>query len=198
MADLETIAVCCRILGALFYLSPDDPSVVPILEFLKNEGLVKNWTLNSPQELEEIDNDMVLRLSSNVEIQDLAHEYQRLFIGPDHLEAPPWGSIYLEEEGTIFGNTTWALREFLRSEGVILSTERREPDDHIGLLFLAAAYLAEKNKIIALRKLLENHILPWSSIYLKQLKAASQNSFYRGLATLASATLESMKMQLTR
>jgi len=193
LTGLSAIAVCCRILGALFYLQPDDPVVQPILAFLDEGTLPQTWPFGSEEELTRVGRDMRRAKLADGGIKAMVEEYQYLFTGPDHLEAPPWGSVYRDEEGLLFGETTLEVRDFLASEGFVLNTVHNEPDDHIGLLFWAAAWFAEKQQPSALRKLLEDHILPWSDEYLKRFVAAANNPFYKNLGILARLTLLEMQ-----
>ena len=75
--------------------------------------------------------------------QDLTEQYQNLFIGPNELLAPPWGSVYLDPECVIFGIQLLALRDFLKRHQIAFQAQQDEPEDHIGLMLMLAAYLAE-------------------------------------------------------
>lgn len=78
--------------------------------------------------------------------RDAAASPQRLFIGPWALPAPPWGSVWLDKESVLFGDSTLALREWMRASGIALALERNEPEDHFGTLLLLAAWLCETNQ----------------------------------------------------
>ena len=43
--------------------------------------------------------------------QDLTEQYQNLFIGPNELLAPPWGSVYLDPECVIFGQIAFQSQQ---------------------------------------------------------------------------------------
>ncbi|BAL95370.1 Tat proofreading chaperone DmsD [Rubrivivax gelatinosus] len=187
--SLAEFAASARVLGALFYRAPDDTSVRPFIELIARGDLASLWPVGEPGTLQAIGDTMRAALVSPEAQQALKREHQRLFIGPDELPAPPWGSVYLEEEGTLFGETTEALQHFLAAEGVALDSGQNEPEDHIGLLFWAAALLAEEGREAALRTLLADHLLSWSGPYLQALNDATTNGFYRGLVTLTRLTL---------
>lgn len=193
VADLDVVAGCCRILGALFYYPPDNAAVAPIVAILQEGQWPQSWPFGAPDELDRIGADMAAALARPDVMASLIEEHQRLFIGPDHLDAPPWGSVYLDEEGTLFGDSHLALRRFLDAEGVFLQTTQHEPEDHIGLLFWAAAWLAEARRPVALRRLLDEHILNWSEVYLTLFAKAARQPFYRALERLASLSLNSLQ-----
>ena len=124
-------------------------------------------------------------------MEQLTREYRRLFVGPGKLPAPPWGSVYTDKEGVIFGEGNLQLRAWLRAHGIERSTGENVPDDHMGnLLALMATVAAQQPD--ALDELLALHLLPWSSHYLGQLRDAAEHPFYQGLAALAQLTLEAM------
>lgn len=122
----------------------------------------------------------------------LAREYRRLFVGPSKLPAPPWGSVYTDKEGVLFGEGNLQLRAWMRAHGITRATGDNSPDDHIGnLLALLATVAASQPQ--ALDELLSLHLLPWSSHYLEQLQAAAEHPFYQNLARLAQLSLEGMR-----
>ena len=196
-ADWGAVAVCCRVLGALLYLPPNDPVMAPILASLREERWLLEWPFGEQETLARLGRDFAAALSDDDADAQMCAEYQRLFIGPNALEAPPWGSVYLEEEGTLFGDTTLALRSFLEEQGVSLNTGMHEPDDHIGLLLWATAWLAEHDCPSAVVTLFDRHLLSWSGRYLGQLEAAARHAFYRCVAQLASTTFSRMRTAMT-
>lgn len=195
MQDLADVAACCRILGALLFRPPDHAECAPILELAGAGGLARRWPLGDPAIVRQAARRMQTGLSEP-DAQNLAAEYQRLFVGPDPLAAPPWASVYLEEEGTLFGASTQALRTLLDGAGLALATGQHEPEDHIGLLCWAAAMLAGDGRRAALRALLAHHLLNWSADYFGRLSRATRQPFYSGLAALAAETLADIGRRL--
>ncbi|GHK51847.1 hypothetical protein KPZU09_15830 [Klebsiella pneumoniae] len=60
----------------------------------------------------------------------------RLFIGPWALPAPPRGSVWLDKESVLFGDSTLALRQWMRENGIALEADGNEPEDHFGTVLL--------------------------------------------------------------
>ena len=114
----------------------------------------------------------------------MSEQYQRLFIGPEQLIAPPWSSVYLDPESVIFGNSLLDLRNFLRKLQIALTQNETEPEDHIGLMLLLAAYLAE-SKPELLPEYLSKHLLIWAVHYFDLVAQQTDFPFYQGLALLA-------------
>jgi TorA maturation chaperone TorD len=78
--------------------------------------------------------------------EPLTDAWQRLFIGPYALPAPPWGSVWLDRESVLFGDSTLALRQWMRENGIAFEMQQNEPEDHFGTLLLLAAWLAENGR----------------------------------------------------
>lgn len=135
-------------------------------------------------------------------LDELNEEYMELFIGPGHLEAPPWESVYLTRERLLFGEPTFKVRNFYHSFGIACSTGENEPDDHIGLelLFMAKlieqtlAYIAEnqsiKQELMGQKKFLEEHILKWVPAFCSDLRKAAKQKFFCQLADITLGWLE--------
>ncbi len=179
------IALSGRTLGALLYYPPLSPDNAGLLSALAETHWEDEWPA-----VPELDAAAALmRAGLTAPWHDaLASAWQDLFIGPYALAAPPWGSVYLDRESVVFGESTVALRHWLRQEGIATGQQNGEPEDHIGLLLMLAAWLAENNPR-PLDALLEQHLLPWSGRYLTLLAQGTDHPFYQGVARLAQTTL---------
>lgn len=135
-------------------------------------------------------------------LDELNEEYTELFIGPGHLEAPPWESVYLTREHLLFGEPTFKVRNFYHSFGIECSTGENEPDDHIGLELLFMAKLIEKTlaniaenksikkEIMGQKNFLEEHIMQWVPAFCNDLRKAAKHKFFYQLATITLGWLE--------
>ena len=118
---------CYRFLAACFYL--------PKKESLAAEQLLANLTQN----LQEIclaavpfSQKMEASFEKYTE-EELAVEYSRLFVGPFGLKAPPYGSIYLDNERTVMGPSTMETIQFYEEEGLARDEGFNELPDHIAV-----------------------------------------------------------------
>lgn len=134
-------------------------------------------------------------LEDGIDAEALVWEYRRLFIGPAIKPAPPWGSVYTDRDGVVFGHSTLELRSWMRQNGIARLGSDTTPEDHIGLLLLLMAWLAE-NRPELLEDFFRLHLLTWSSHFLEQLAAATEHPFYRGLAGLTQVSLEGIQTAL--
>lgn len=121
-------------------------------------------------------------------------DYDRLFVGPDHLPAPPWESVYRGEERLVFDWPTLEVRETYRRMG--LATEKgEEPDDHIGLELLFMAILSERaaqgddNAAMIRQEFMQEHLLRWAPRFCDHVREYARSDLYRGLALLTSGVL---------
>lgn len=67
--------------------------------------------------------------------------FNRLFVGPMALEAPPFASVYLEPEPLVMGRTTLSVRGVYHALGLASFLEGSLPDDHLGLELDCAAIM---------------------------------------------------------
>lgn len=192
--DLQAIALTGKLLGSLFYYEPDHEMVSAIYPTWQNTDWVNEWPAGKPEQLQPIAELMQNGLLQ-VNDESLHQAFQRLFIGPNSLKAPPWGSVYLDHENVIFGDSTLALFQWQRELGIAVELEQREPEDHIGLLLMLAAWLAE-NQPEQLQTLLAEHLLPWSERYLALFVEHAEHPFYQGLGQLAQVTLQDWQTRL--
>ena len=126
---------------------------------------------------------------------DLIWEYRRLFVGPGHLVAPPWGSVYTDRDCVIFGESTLDLRRWMRENRIKVAEDKGEPEDHIGTMLSLMAWVAE-HKGEVLPEYLQVHLLTWAPHYLGILERETTHPFYRGLAQLTRESLEGLRLKL--
>lgn len=194
-ADINAISLTGRMLGALLYYSPEQQEVASVIDLLSNDNWVNEWPCGTTAEIQQA--AALIHAGFMSENRGLlSEEFQRLFIGPDSLPAPPWGSVYLDRECVIFGESTLALRHWQSAVlGIEVQQQQREPEDHIGLLLMFAAWLAE-NQPEQIVTLLSEHLLPWSGRFIALLEEKSVHPFYQGIAQLTRITLNDWQNRL--
>lgn len=188
----QQISLYGRLLGASFYYEPSDSRIAGVLDFFSQPTWTEEWEIP----LEEKACEKITALINQGLTQDLTEQYQNLFIGPNELVAPPWGSVYLDPECVIFGNSLLALRDFLKRHQIAFQAQQDEPEDHIGLMLMLAAYLAETRPHL-LVEFLSQHLLTWVPHFLNKLANVENHPFYQGLAQLTLITLDDWKQKLS-
>ncbi|WP_032109800.1 Tat proofreading chaperone DmsD [Necropsobacter massiliensis] len=180
------IAISGRLLGSLFYYAPDDPRNEQVLDFFQQENWQDNWVFKTAQKTPAL---------FEADLETLAQQYQALFIGPNALPAPPWGSVYLDKDGVIFGESLLKLREFLQQNQLHFVAPDHAPEDHIGLMLFLTAYLSEQHQAL-ITPFLAQHFLPWAYRFLDLMIAQRISSFYRNLAQLTKESLQTWQREL--
>ncbi len=103
-------------------------------------------------------------------LEDLEVEYCRLFVGPGHVEVPPYESVYhghdsTMQQGLVMGPVTMEVKELYYEAGLQLAAEFSDMPDHIAVETLFLAYLeaqlelsADENLLRQKHLFLKNHI----------------------------------------
>ena len=68
-------------------------------------------------------------LPDSINWQAEEYAFNRLFVGPQAVPAPPYASVYLEAEPRLMGNAATDMREILQALG--LAAPEGQPDDFI-------------------------------------------------------------------
>lgn len=132
--------------------------------------------------------------------EELLVEYARLFIGPNGLLAPPYGSVYLDKGGNVMGESTARVMEFYNAEGLSMDEQFQNPPDHITAEMEFMYYLAY-HEVEALEKhdrekavyflnrqeaFLRMFLDGWVAPFCEKIKEGTENGFYQALADCLS------------
>jgi TorA maturation chaperone TorD len=140
---------------------------------------------------------------SEKRMDELKDNYYKLFIGPGQLLAPPWESVYTEQDKTLFGKSTLEVRQHYRKNGLRINNINKEPDDHIShecaymnYLSGSAAKALEKEDISVCERFIEEmrlfyglHLHKWAFRFAEQVIAGSDTGFYCGVGYLLKGTV---------
>lgn len=189
MKNIEALKTSSHVLGCLFYYNPASTELEDLRNLLLHSNSVIEWPYGNKDELEEI-----YKLFNNglQDVNALDEEYKKLFEGPNKLYAPPWGSVYLDRDAVIFGESTIKLREWLHSICVEPVLNQKESEDHIGLMLMLLSYIVsnKENKTI---EYMQEHLYTWCYRCLECLENATNNNFYTGLCRLTRLTFDEWK-----
>ena len=122
--------------------------------------------------------------------------YLFYMVGSSHTS--PYESVYRSDDMTMFGPHTLAVREAYHAAGVQFDRAATEPDDHAGLEFAFCAHLlgqaaeGDCGALAACRAFLAEHLLVFGPTYLHNLGLRAKSPFYRCVAAIAGAALESL------
>lgn len=129
-------------------------------------------------------------LLENIEKEDLEqfeYHFNRLFIGPGKLQAPPYESSYRNFEKMTMQQETMKVRNFYYFGGLQVAEEGKVPDDHIKyelefILYLLASDNPEHHSLY--KMFLERHFLVWCSQHCEDILNHSPNRIARAFAFL--------------
>ncbi|MBZ5721466.1 MAG: molecular chaperone TorD family protein [Acidobacteriia bacterium] len=156
------------------------------------EGPLKNY-LNGlpPDDLSEIHREIHI-------------EYTRLFIGPKHLPAPPYESVYRSPGRLMMQDETINVRSLYAKHGFRVTRMNREPDDTVGieLEFMCALSKASLDAlqegdtrrvvefVSAQREFCELHLSKWMPEFCGDIIGNSTHPFWKSVAEFTQRFLE--------
>jgi len=185
---------CYKFLSACFYL----PKKEIYLEERVFDGLTLLLNTLCPEAI--IFSSAMDETIRNYSNEDLAVEYARLFVGPYELKAPPYGSVYLDRERKVMGDSTMEVTSLYEEAGLVMDKDFKELPDHIAVELEFMYYLiykeaealekSEKDKALAFGET-RNHFFnrflsPWVPAFCEKIKEATDNHFYFALADCLS------------
>jgi putative dimethyl sulfoxide reductase chaperone len=135
--------------------------------------------------------DIVSNIGS---IKDIQIDFSKLFIGPFKVLASPYGSVYLEEGKTTFGNSTIDVIDRYQEED--LKVDLKEPSDHIAIELEFMYYLitteidainnGDFKKANSYRNkqqsFLNGHLSLWVSEFTDSIIKNAKSDFYKKIA----------------
>ncbi len=136
------------------------------------------------------------QLKDVMHAKNLVIEYTRLFIGPYSLPAPPYGSVYLDPERTVMGDSTVDVETRYSRFGIKMADGFHDMPDHIAaelefMLFLIHKELdsilcnqtaAACDILMEQQSFINNHLNAWVPEFVNRVNEHAKTSFYRQLA----------------
>ncbi len=193
----DSAAAAFDLMGLLFACDPvqdeRSPELFAQVAAMDVELMSSEWPFVDPGLAKPLLEEM--KRGASGDLCELAREYRRLFVGPQALPAPPYGSVYTDRDQVVFGESTLALRAWLRRVGIAVENDEVAPEDHIGIMLQLLAWIM-RTKPALTDDYLVLHVLTWAPHFLSQLEDAAAPGLYRALAQLANATLTAAQSEL--
>lgn len=177
---------CLRLLSACFY-EPDR-------ELFLDENVCLNLATllaETSPEAATAAHQMHVALTGS-EQQELILDYAALFVGPFELIAAPFGSVYLEKNRRLMGDSTIAIKRYYTDEGVRI--EVKQPPDHIAVELEFMSLLsskeasatrqqenAESNRLRSLQSDFFTFAMGWVPEFCDQIREGAQTPYYSAL-----------------
>ncbi|WP_413110783.1 molecular chaperone TorD family protein [Thaumasiovibrio sp. DFM-14] len=186
---MRDMALLPRSLGTLFYYSPDDERVQALLPEWRL--LMESYQWAESERAEVLISEMEAQLAS---LNKYTHS--RLFEGQGEMVAPPWGSVYLNKDNIVMGDSTAAYYCFLDRMGIDFQIHN-QPLDQFGLMLFVLAHLMEEGDTAGTVEHLSIHLLPWCQRYLALLGQNEESPFYATLAQLTSLFIAQIQSEMS-
>lgn len=194
---MSPIATLPRLFGSLFYYAPNSINFNVLKPLLYQLPDLFNWDdLIDIKKYTDALKTQLIGDDQAVNHAALQYEFSLLFEGQGVMRVPPWGSVYLDSENSLMGESAISYHNFLMDNQLSLDTGINEPEDQFGLMLLSFANLIEINKDDAAIDLLEQHFYPWALRYLDLLISSNISEFYATLARIIKAYLIQLKEDL--
>lgn len=183
-------------LAECYYL-PDGDLIIKLKGLERQLGVLGSGTLSYAALMRS-------ELQGPKELEKLKIDFARLFVGPYSLLAPPYGSVYLEGDRKIMGDSTLDVQDRYRKAGVELSDNFRDVPDHIAAELEFMYFLVFK-EIQALensdvdttidyfekqRAFLSEHLGTWVFNFADSIEKEAETEFYKNLARATRAFIE--------
>ena len=189
-------------LSKVFYEEPSKE----LIDTLAAEALFDAWPLETDQVEVETGLGLLRQFCAawrEDELDALQQDYFKLFIGPGHLLAAPWESVYRSPDHLLFDAQTIQVRRAYQRFGMPIPHLYAEPDDHLGLELRFVAYLCalgleaiDKHQpnvldavLAEIRRFQSQHLLQWVPECLRLVIENASSDYYRGCAHLALGCL---------
>lgn len=186
----DSVSQAAALLGTIFYQDPASEKGKAAFSWFAAKGNQEVWEFGQPRAKDVIELMQSAWSEKDVCAQAIHEEYNRLFIGPHRLPAPPWASVYTDPEAVIFGNATLGVRQWMRDNAVKLTLSDKEPEDHFGLILMMLSWgISHGVSVEALDELLEKHLLTWAFYFLQLFEKGAKHPLYKQAAHLAALTL---------
>ncbi|SDM39245.1 TorD/DmsD family molecular chaperone [Halarsenatibacter silvermanii] len=176
-------------------------------EFSENFKILEAWT-----EAKEYVQGLENASESYSSLEELLIEHSKLFLGPDKLLAPPYGSYYIDDKVTM-GESTRAVMDIYEKLELELSDSFKDLPDHIALELNFLAYLTEQQLVLSeehksedsgenvlkwQKYFLENCLAPWYEPFVDRIKNNFDSEYYDSLADILAYFLAQEREYLAR
>ena len=133
---------------------------------------------------------------ADTDFELLKIDFSKLFVGPYELSAAPYGSVYLEGERKMMGDSTQDVRNRYLEAGLDTAKTFKDAPDHISaelefmhyLIFKEIETLADADLKTAIgfvqrqKSFLEDHLMTWVPQFTTSIMENATTDFYKNLA----------------
>ena len=146
---------------------------------------------------------MVKQFKDAANLEQIRVDFAKLFVGPYTVLAAPYGSVYLDGERKMMGDSTLDVRNRYHDAGLDTAKNFKDAPDHISaelefmyfLIFKEIEAFAGSDTETAMgfiqqqKSFLEDHLLAWVPEFAGHIIKNAQNPFYPNLAKATESFL---------
>ena len=147
---------------------------------------------------------MVKQFKDRANLEQIRVDFAKLFVGPYKLLAAPYGSVYLDSERKMMGDSTQDVKNRYREAGLSTAQNFKDAPDHISaelefmyyLIFKEIEAFADSDTEAAMgfiqkqKSFLEDHLMAWVPEFAKNIIDNAENPFYPNLAKATESFLQ--------
>ena len=137
-------------------------------------------------------------------LERVRREHMKLFVGPEQLLAPPYGSVYVDQQRELMGPSTMAVVKLYGEAGLRQADDLKDAPDHVRVE-LDVMHLVIERTLDGVREgdweraerlvrvqaaILQNHLSRWVTPFAKVIRTGSTTDFHRHLANLLEAVIK--------
>ncbi len=199
---LEAFCVVDELVARLFKEVLDDDVVAHIAQLSCDEE--DDFILSSEAAREGLSRMVAFCSEASPETMARAKaDFHKLFVGPQRLLASPWGSVYLDRRGLIFGPSEQAVQDFMELRGLKSASDQHEPCDHFSIELQFVAELGKravgalpqaggeaKRDLADAAEFMSQFVASWHGQFLGLVETNAETPFYQGLALFARGVID--------
>ena len=199
--DAITRGNCFKLLSACFY-EPEKDLFVEERLCRRLRDLLDGWASGAAKAASNME-----RALSDTPQEQLSVDHAELFLGPFSLIAAPYGSVYLEKNRQVMGDTTIGVLKTYQEAG--LSVDEKEPPDHVAIELEFMSYLclreaesraegktADAEKFIGWQRDFFQSYLSWLPSLCETIRTGTKSPFYLSLADCLALFHSSLQAML--
>ena len=195
LKDESSRMAAFRLLSDCFFLP--DPGLSEKLETLESD--IRNMCKPALGFVKKMRNEF----EADTDLEALKIDFSKLFVGPYQLSAAPYGSVYLDRERKMMGDSTQDVKNRYRQVGLDTAKTFKDAPDHITaelefmyyLIFKEIEAFASSDIETAIgfierqKSFLEDHLMAWVPNFANCIIENAENLFYANLAKATTAFL---------
>lgn len=180
--NTNNLAQALNILAIFYRYSPDHDYFQSIQQFFSAPDWQQHWPACNG-----------LAVQKDIDLSALPNQEWLTCFGIEFpLAVPPWGSVFLDHEGVLHGESTQAVEKDLQRLQLTVETGVKEPIDHIGLLLMVMATLASQDRTQEMVAFYQRHLETWVFDYLERLQQTVEQPQINQLVALTQVTLRAL------